>query len=203
MYVKRVFPSCGIFPSVAIVPDGAGKGTAESQNGKRAAEYLKTVESLVVPGPPFSWVLIRPPLATDCVCCKACVCHKMKLHCTTSSPEVCVCACVHVCRMWWTKYLLHECSKCLWFCTLMVSFSFLSQFVVLVIVRNEGLPWALQLTLTSKEQEKRWFSLTYIYLSLSKWMSLVAGGSITHSSSFYFLLSGWRKFVNTFVEFSV
>ena len=99
LYANRVLPWFRTFPPVAIVPDGAGKGTAESQNGKKAAEYLKTVESLVVPGPPFSWVLIRPPLATDCVCCKACVCHKMKLHCTTSSPEVrvCVCACVDVC----------------------------------------------------------------------------------------------------------
>ena len=70
------------------VPDGPGKGTLKAINGQKAAEYLKKAETLICHKQPFSWVLIRPPFATTCICCKACVCQEMKQHCTTTADEV-------------------------------------------------------------------------------------------------------------------
>lgn len=69
------------------VPDGKGKGTLNAVNGWKAAEYLILAESQSVHRQPFSWVLIRPPLVGNCVCCKACVCFRMKQHCDTASDE--------------------------------------------------------------------------------------------------------------------
>ena len=72
------------------VPDGPGKGTLKAINGQKAAEYLKKAETLICHKQPFSWVLIRPPFATTCICCKACVCQEMKQHCTTTNDKVCL-----------------------------------------------------------------------------------------------------------------
>lgn len=69
------------------VPDGPGKGTLKAINGQKAAEYLKKAETLICHKQPFSWVLIRPPFATTCICCKACVCQEMKQHCTTPAAD--------------------------------------------------------------------------------------------------------------------
>ncbi|XP_019855606.1 PREDICTED: cyclin-F-like [Amphimedon queenslandica] len=70
------------------VPDGPGKGTINAFNGQKASNYLKRAESLVTHRQPFSWVFIRPPFATTCVCCKACVCHNMKNHCISPNKEL-------------------------------------------------------------------------------------------------------------------
>lgn len=75
-----------------IVQDGPGKGTVFAHNGIKAAHYLIQAESLLVKHKqPFSWVLIRPPFASTCVCSKSCICHHMKEYCVTSVRD-----CTHV-----------------------------------------------------------------------------------------------------------
>ena len=78
---RREIRNFHYFVYLLIVPDGPGKGTINAFNGQKASSYLKRAESLVTHRQPFSWVFIRPPFASSCVCCKACVCHNMKNHC--------------------------------------------------------------------------------------------------------------------------
>ena len=74
--------------SIASVPDGPGKGTMDSLNARKVAQYLIHAESLSHHTQPFSWLLIRPPLAASTVCCKACVCHRMQQHCRQTEDKV-------------------------------------------------------------------------------------------------------------------
>lgn len=74
--------------STCTVPDGPGKGTLDDFNGVRATECLIQAERLTPHTPPFSWVLFRPPWASNSMCCKTCVCNKMKMHCS-GKEEVC------------------------------------------------------------------------------------------------------------------
>ena len=75
--------------SFFAVSDGPGKGTADAVNGIKATDYLCRAERLLWYSQPFSWVLIRPPWASNLqVCCKACVCNKMKERCENAGSEV-------------------------------------------------------------------------------------------------------------------
>lgn len=69
------------------VPDGPGKGTPAAINGMRATEYLYKAELHSPNIQPFSWVLIRPPWASNNMCCKACVCYNLKKLCCESSSS--------------------------------------------------------------------------------------------------------------------
>ena len=69
------------------MPEGAGKGTYNAHNGIKATEYLIKAEELTPHIPPFSWVLFRPPWASNNMCCKACVCQRMKDHCEDADTD--------------------------------------------------------------------------------------------------------------------
>ncbi len=84
-----------IYAHTHTVPDGPGKGTVDALNGLRATDYLSRAERLSRCAQPFAWVLFRAPWAPGSLCCKASVCHQMKVLCE-EAEEVCVCVCMHV-----------------------------------------------------------------------------------------------------------
>ena len=81
MWCDHTLHVASIFLSLPPVPEGSGKGTYKATNGIRATEHLIRAEQLTPHTPPFSWVLFRPPWASNNMCCKACVCQRMKDHC--------------------------------------------------------------------------------------------------------------------------
>ena len=60
----------------------------DSINASKVAQYLIQAEAHARHTQPFSWLLIRPPLASSMVCCKAVVCHRIQQHCQLAQDKV-------------------------------------------------------------------------------------------------------------------
>ena len=73
------------------MPDGIDKGTLDAYNGIKASECLLHAERLTPYSQPFSWVLFRPPWASNNKCCKACVCYHMKIYAEDVSTIIANC----------------------------------------------------------------------------------------------------------------